>query len=397
MTSVDNINITKNICLHRGEGLINYNPSFEGVENLVLNYIEDTTGCTLFNKSNMLLELKTLFDNQPNDLIKELSSIINKNIIPQINFEKLFKSDLDFTFVFNQDEIVIFYQNKKVELNSINDIKKNLLENKLKSLPVITELFIENIGNIIEKLIKKDMSVKYYLINIPVPYWKLFEIKSKRISKKTIFDQNLEDIISGKKYQVKPKENSESDDELKAALIQIEEYEKNASNKNNLSDSQKQERDSLYRMEVMSYLNDDEMDYFLEIVENIDNLINNIDFKINKSISNLISNLLNIVAESSNTMIKYYVVYKMFSNLLECEDSLLVNDTFRNVVYKKANDLLKTEKIFIQSSELELLKEMNTILHKNIDMINKINEKKYGKLVEDASDSEEDNDINSSY
>lgn len=398
MSSIDNINITKNICLHNGDsktfqGLINYNPSFEDIENLVLNYIENATGCTLFNKSNMLLELKALFDNQPNDLIKELSSIINKNIIPQINFEKLFKSDLDFTFVFNQDEIVIFYQNKKVELNSINDIKKNLLEHKLKSLPVITELFVENIGNIIEKLIKKDMTVKYYLINMPVPYWKLFEIKSNRISKKTIFDQNLEDIISGKNYQIKSKEDSEPDDELKAILIQIEEYEKNASNKNNLSDAQKQEKDSLYRMEVMSYLNDDEMNYFLETVENIDNLVNNIDFKTGKSISNLISNLLNIVAESSNTMIKYYIVYRMFSILLECEDSLLLNDTFRNVVYKKANDLLKTEKIFIQSSELELLKEMNTILHKNIDMINKINEKKYGKSVEDASDSDDSNNF----
>ena len=178
MSIVDNIHITKNICLHHGEEQTNYNLSFESVENLVLNYIEDATGCTIFNKSNMLLELKTLLDNQPNDLIKELSNIINKNIIPQINFEKLFKSDLEFTFVFNQDEIVILYKNKKVELNSLNDIKKDLLENKSNYLPVITELFIENIGNIIEKLIKKDMSVKYYLINIPIPYWKLFEIKS---------------------------------------------------------------------------------------------------------------------------------------------------------------------------------------------------------------------------
>ena len=130
---------------------------------------------------------------------------------------KLFKSDLEFTFVFNQDEVVIFYQNKKVELNSINDIKKNLLENKLNSLPVITELFVDNIGNIIEKLIKKDLTVKYYLINFPTPYWKLFEIKSKRINKKFIIDQNLEDIISGKHYHVKT--NSESDDELKELVL----------------------------------------------------------------------------------------------------------------------------------------------------------------------------------
>lgn len=391
MSLVDNIKITKHICLLNGEGLINYNPSYEGVENLVLNYIEDATCSTLFNKSNMLLELKTLLDNQPNDLIKELSGIINKNIIPQINFEKLFKSDLEFTFVFNQDEIVILYKNKKVELNSINDIKKNLLENKLNSLPVITELFVENIGNIIEKLIKKDLTVKYYLINIPVPYWKLFEIKSKRISKKTIFDQNLEDIISGKYYQVKTKEDSESDDELKAVLIQIEEYEKNSKIDNNLSDSQKQERDSLYRMEVMSYLNDDEMDYFLETIEHIDDQEKNIDLTNNKSITLLFGEMLNIVTNSSNKMIKYYGVYRLFTFLLKNENFLLINDTFRNIAYKKANELLKYDIVIIQSTGLELSKELSEVLYKTKDMINKINEKKYGKTVDDISDSESDN------
>ena len=63
---------------------------------------------------------------------------------------------------------------------------------------------------------------------------------------------------------------------MKAVLIQIEEYEKNSKIDNNLSDSQKQERDSLYRMEVMSYLNDDEMDYFLETIEHIDDQEKNI-------------------------------------------------------------------------------------------------------------------------
>jgi hypothetical protein len=387
MSLIDNINITKNICLHHGEEQTNYNPTYEDVENLVLNYIEDATGCTIFNKSNMLLELKTLLDNQPNDLIKELSNIINKNIIPQINFEKLFKSDLEFTFVFNQDEIVILYKNKKVELNSLNDIKKDLLENKSNYLPVITELFIENIGNIIEKLIKKDMSVKYYLINIPIPYWKLFEIKSKHISKKTIFDQNLEDIISGKYYQVKT--NSESDDELKAALIQIEEYEKK--DNNNLSEQQMKELDSQYRMEVMSYLNDEEMDYFLEKMEYIDDQEKNIDFKNNKGITMYVGQLLNFVNNASNNMIKYYVVFKMFTFLLKCDDFLNQHDNFRNIVYKKANQLLENDLVIFQSTGLELSNELSNILYRMKDFIEKINEKKYGNLVEDASESEDDN------
>lgn len=379
MSLVDNINITKNICLHHGEGQINNKLSYEYVENLVLNYIEGSTGCTLFNKSNILLELKTIFDNPPNDLIKELSNIINKNIIPQISFEKLFKSDLDFAFVFNQDEVVIFYQNKKVELKSINEIKKKLLENKLNSLPVITELFVDNIGNIIEKLIKKDMSVKYNLINIPLPYWKLFEIKSKRINKNLIIDKNLEDIISGKKYL-----NSDSEDELKAALIQIEELEKT----DNKINQQNKELDSHYRMEVMSYLNDEEMDYFLEKMEYIDDQEKNIDIENKKDITMYVGQLLNIVNIASNNMIKYYVVFKMFTFLLKCDDFLNQHDNFRNIVYKKANQLLENDLVIFQSTGLELSNELSNILYRMKDFIEKINEKKYGKLVEDVSDSE---------
>jgi hypothetical protein len=146
-------------------------------------------------------------------------------------------------------------------------------------------------------------------------------------------------------------------------------------------------------MEVMSYLNDDEINYFLETVEDIDNKVNNIDFKTGKLISNLISNLLNIVSISSNTMIKYYVVYRMFSILLQCEDSLLINDTFRNVTYKKANELLTNDKVFIQTSGLELLKEIDNILNKTKNMIEKINEKKYSKSVEDASESDDSNNF----
>jgi len=382
MSLVDNINITKNICLHHGEGQINNKLSYEYVENLVLNYIEGSTGCTLFNKSNMLSELKTIFDNPSNNLIKELSNIINKNIIPQISFEKLFKSDLDFAFVFNQDEIVIFYQNKKVELKSINEIKKKLLENNLNSLPVITELFVNNIGNIIEKLIEKDMSVKYNLINIPLPYWKLFEIKSKRINKKFITDQYLEDIISGKNYQIKS--NSDSEDELKAALIQIEELEKSKID-NKLSDQQKKELDSHYRMEVMSYLNDEEMDYFLEKMEYIDDQEKNIDIENKKNITMYVGQLLNIVNNSNNKMIKYYTVFKMFTFLLKCGNFLEQHENFRNIVHKKVNQLLEDIVIF-ESSGLELSKELSSILYEMKDIIEKINIQ-YGQH---ESDSESD-------
>lgn len=399
MSLVDNINITKYICLQNGESFtfqeqINYNPSYEDIENLVLNYIEKSTGCTIFNKSSLLSEIKNNFENHQEDLLKNISNIINKNLIPQIKFDYMFKSNLNFTLVFNQDEIIILYKNKKIELNSINDIKKDLLENKLNYLPIITELFINNIGNIIEKLIKKDLTVKYHLIDIPTPYWKLFEIKSKRINKKIIiFDQNLEDIISGKIYLLKINEDSEPDDELKAVLMQIEEYEKNASNNNNLTDVQKQEQDILYRMEVMSYLNDDEMNYFLETIEHIDDQEKNIDLTNNKSITLLFGEMLNVVTNTSNKMIKYYGVYRLFTFLLKNENFLLINDIFRKIAYKKAIELLTYDMVIIQLTGLEISKEITDILYKTKDLIIKIDEKKYGKLVENVSESEEDNNF----
>ena len=398
MSLVDNINITKYICLQNGEsvtfqGQINYNPSYEDIENLVLNFIEKSTGCTIFNKSNLLSEIKNNFENHQEDLLKIISNIINKNLIPQINFDSMFKLDLNFTLVFNQDEIIILYKNKKVELKSIIDIKKDLLENKSNYLPIITELFINNIGNIIEKLIKKDLTVKYHLIDIPTPYWKLFEIKSKRINKKIIFDQNLEDIISGKNYLLKINEDSEPDDELKAVLMQIEEYEKNTSNNNNLTDVQKQEQDILYRMEVMSYLNDDEMNYFLETLEHIDDQEKNIDLTNNKSITLLFGEMLNVVTNTSNKMIKYYGVYRLFTFLLKNENFLLINDIFRKIAYKKAIELLTYDIVIIQSTGLEISKELTDVLYKTKDLIIKIDEKKYGKLVENISESEEDNNF----
>lgn len=399
MSLVDNINITKYICLQNGESFtfqeqINYNPSYEDIENLVLNFIEKSTGCTIFNKSSLLSEIKNNFENHQEDLLKNISNIINKNLIPQIKFDFMFKSDLNFILVFNQDEIIILYKNKKVELKSINDIKKDLLENKLNYLPIITELFINNIGNIIEKLIKKDLTVKYHLIDIPTPYWKLFEIKSKRINKKIIiFDQNLEDIISGKIYLLKINEDSEPDDELKAVLMQIEEYEKNASNNNNLTDVQKQEQDILYRMEVMSYLNDDEMNYFLETIEHIDDQEKNIDLTNNKSITLLFGEMLNVVTNTSNKMIKYYGVYRLFTFLLKNENFLLINDIFRKIAYKKAIELLTYDMVIIQLTGLEISKEITDILYKTKDLIIKIDEKKYGKLVENVSESEEDNNF----
>jgi len=137
----------------------------------------------------------------------------------------------------------------------------------------------------------------------------------------------------------------------------------------------------------MSYLNDEEMDYFLEKMEYIDDQEKNLDVENKKYITVYVGQLLNIVNNSNNKMIKYYIVFKMFTFLLKCGNFLEQHENFRNIVLKKANQLLEDIVIF-ESSGLELSKELSGILYKMKDIIEKINEKTYGKLVEDESDSE---------
>jgi len=144
-------------------------------------------------------------------------------------------------------------------------------------------------------------------------------------------------------------------------------------------------------MEVMSYLNDEQMDYFLEKMEYIDDQEKNLDIKNKKDITLYVGQLLNFVNNANNNMIKYYIVFKMFTFLLKCDDFLNQHDNFRNIVHKKANQLLENDLVIFQSTGLELSNELSNILYRMKDFIEKINEKKYGKLVEDVSESEDDN------
>jgi len=92
-------------------------------------------------------------------------------------------------------------------------------------------------------------------------------------------------------------------------------------------------------------------------------------------------------------MIKYYGVYRLFTFLLKNENFLLINDIFRKIAYKKAIELLTYDMVIIQSTGLEISKEITDVLYKTKDLIIKIDEKKYGKLVENVSESEEDNNF----
>ena len=401
---MDNTNeIIKQICL---EHIL----TFEDVEIIVQDLIEKSTGCTLFNKSNLLKEIKTNLEDQPDNLLELSSKLISKNLIPQIKFESMFKSNLEFTLVFNQNEIIVLYKNKKIELNSINDVKKDLLENKLNYLPVITDLYLDNIDTIIKKLINKDLTVKYYLIDFPIPYWKLFEIKSKRTNN-NLTDKCLEDIISGKNYcQVQIYEELEQDDELKAVLLQIEEYEnKSKLFDNNLTNAQKKELDTQYRMEVMSYLNDNDMNYFLDKLEYTDDEEKNIDINNKHSITQFIGNYIKTIQEAPNKMIKYYALYKMFDFILRCENYMTEHDHLRSVVLKKINELVTSGDLYlIESAGLTLSSEITTTMNKANEMLEKIEKNKNPNYIPQQLNNlnnlsknkiliEEDSDGNNSY
>ena len=115
-------------------------------------------------------------------------------------------------------------------------------------------------------------------MDIPEPYWKLFEIKCKKANKYLDNSQDeykyLDKVISGKIYEkevapaVQIQQQDAEDPELKLILMQIAEFEKKelekSSANNKLTPQEKKEQDDHHKMEIMSYLNDNEVMVFLD-------------------------------------------------------------------------------------------------------------------------------------
>ena len=340
--------------------------SFDKIIDIIMNKFEDATRCKLYNKSEIIKEIKTKFEADKSNLMSASSEAINKNIIPEISFSTMFKSNLDFTLVFKEDNIIILYKNKNVELENLVDIKSDLLVNKLECFPAITKLYVDNIITVITKLINKDISVKYNLVDFPTPYWNLFEIKcnkaSSNISKQLEKCEYLENIITGKLYnQIKePDTNSE----FKAILMQIEELEnkdtldKNYENvKKTLSDKDLKERDNNHRMEILAYLNDNEVTYFLDKLEYLDELDKTLSTTDNDNIINYIRILLESVSCTSNKMIRYYIVNKIFTFIMKIKDFLINHKKFRDTICNKIIEL-QDDIYIIQTAGLDFSKEI---------------------------------------
>ncbi len=358
----------------------------------VIDKIEMFTGCKLYNKDQLTNQLVELTEE---DFTTGAKQAIWKNLIPQVDFNTVFKSNMEFTLVFNQDDVVVLYKNKPVSSNSLEQIKQDLISNNF-NFPPITELYVDNICQVISKFINKDISVQYYCANIPLPYWKLFEIKCKKsnggISQeiRTKCDE-LEKIVTGQYFKsVKPNVQvtgqapSADDDELKAVLMQIEEYESkgksssssssNVSNFANLTDNEKKALDDIYRMEVMSYLNDNEIMQFLDAIEKIDAFDKESKFNDKQFITTYFKLLIDSTGAIGNKIAKFYYVYKVYCLINNASAFIEQHETMRTAVANKINEF--TEELYIlQSAELKLYNGVVSTMEKTKELIDTIGKK----------------------
>jgi hypothetical protein len=372
---------------------INLNMIMQSIDKL-----EYLTGYKLFNKSqicNQLIEI-------PNEhLLLETKNIICKNVIMQIDFNKIFKSNLNFTFII-KDSIVILYKNKQVDANNIFDIKKDLIKNNIDIFPIIYEGYIDTLCNIIMQFINKDLIVKYYCINIPIPYWKLFELKCG-INGLVIYLEKcieLDAIISGKYYQINQssiispikmnddtqyainEDKDKDEDEVKLILMQINKLEKvyNIAKPNIISsDEEYTKLDTHYRMEVMSYLNDTEMEKYLEIIEKIDEFDKNSKLSEQTYINTYIKTLIDAISSIKSTIAKFYYIYKLYDFICKIPHFIKIHTTFRKTITNKINEFAD-DMYIIQTAGLKLSDAIMTTLNKIkelIDTIEKTNNPNY--------------------
>lgn len=359
----------------------------------VIDKIEAFTGCKLYNKDQLTNQLVEMSEE---NFSSEAKKAIWKNMIPQVNFNTLFKSDMDFTLVFKEDDVIVLYKNKIIKTDNFEQIKSNLLRNHTKDFPPISEMYVDNICQVISKFMSKDITVQYYCSNIPAPYWKLFEIKCKKsnANSKEIYDkcQELEKIVTGQYFQsVKPdnvqvigQAPSADDDELKAVLMQIEEYENK--NKNNssvsssgpdltkLSDNETKALDDIYRMEVMSYLNDNEIMEYLDVLEKVDGLDKESKHTEKEYITKYFKLLIDSTGSMKNKIAKFYYVYKLYALINKATWFIEQYEGMRKNVAAKINEF--TDELYIlQSAELKLYHGVVSTMEKTKELIDSIEKK----------------------
>lgn len=322
--------------------IITNNVTLDNIKELVNNTIEKTTGITLYNKDNMLKELESIDVKD----VEQVANIIVKNMIMQIKFDTVFKSDFGFSLIFDNIKPIVIHKNKRVALTDLEDIRKDMLESNFILMPKNNKLFVDTLFIIIEKIINMDYSVTYYCTDWPQPWLSLFEKicykNDKDMKLKLTAYTYIDNIISGTFYKKIEKD---------IYIIKEDTY----IIKDELSEN-KEDNDTTYRMEVMAYLNDDEVIYFLETLENYDKMIAT---TINET--KTISKLLEFTANTNNKIIQFYFINKLFRFIMTIKEFLLKHTNFAIQVNKKIDEI--TDDLYIiQSAGLNLSIELTNTL-----------------------------------
>jgi hypothetical protein len=242
---------------------------------------------------------------------------------------------------------IVIYRNKRVALTDLESIRKDILETKFEHLPLINKLFVDTLFTIITKIINIDWSVTYECTDWHQPWLALFEkiCYKHDMNMKNKLDscKYMDDIISGALYKKIEKE------EEKYEFIEI-----------------KEDNDTMHRMEVMAYLNDDEVIYFLNTLEKYDKVKYD---TVNETI--LLGELLHSTSKTNNKIIRFYFINKLFQYIMTIKDFLLKHPNFYKTVNNKLDDI--TEDIYIiQSTGLNLSIELTNTLIEAKEFMHKL-------------------------
>lgn len=324
--------------------------NIDNIDGLVNHTIEKTTGVKIYNKNELLKEIvsKNITD------VDQISNIIARNMLMQIKFETVFKSDLGFSLIFNNNKPIVIYRNKRVALTDLENIRKDILESNFIIMPKNNKLFVDTLFIIIEKIINMDWSVTYYCIDWIQPWSSLFENKCYKHDKDMKLKLNsysyMDDIMSGKLY--KTIEEEKYDEEFIKEIID--------------KDDEKKNNDTMQRMEVMAYLNDNEVSYFLETLEQFDNM--NYDAL---GETKVLNQLLGFTSNADNKIIRFYFINKLFQYIMTIKDFLVKHTNLSIQVNKKLDDI--TDDLYIiQSAGLNLSFELTSTLIEAKEFMNQI-------------------------